>query len=77
MSKSDSSSRGGISFNNMSNTKVGSELDDLPDRIAAHLREMSEHAMQAGLGRSSSLIEVAALMIELEGAADIQLDPET
>ncbi|WP_417477075.1 hypothetical protein [Maricaulis sp.] len=42
--------------------------------IALDLREMSERALRAGLGRSSSLIEVAALMVELEGSVMHQDD---
>tara|TARA_R110001606_G_C15204382_1_gene632099 strand:- start:577 stop:810 length:234 start_codon:yes stop_codon:yes gene_type:complete len=42
--------------------------------IALDLREMSERALRAGLGRSSSLIEVAALMVELEGSMLLQDD---
>jgi hypothetical protein len=40
--------------------------------LALDLRAMSERAFHAGLGRSSSLIEIAALMVELEGAAIAQ-----
>jgi hypothetical protein len=43
------------------------ERTDFANMIASHLREMSEHAYRAGFGNSSSLIEVAALMIEMEG----------
>lgn len=43
------------------------ERADVADMIAGHLREMSEMAFRAKLGHSSSLIEVAAQMIELEG----------
>jgi len=40
--------------------------------IALDLREISERALRAGLGRSSCLIEVAALMVELEGSVVLQ-----
>lgn len=50
-----------------------SRADSMPDAntqtLALDLREMSERAFRAGLGRCSSLIEVAALMVELEGSA--------
>ncbi|WP_417470376.1 hypothetical protein [Maricaulis sp.] len=45
-------------------------------RIALDLREVSERALRAGLGRCSSLIEVAALMVELEGSMMLQDDPD-
>ncbi|WP_417482032.1 hypothetical protein [Maricaulis sp.] len=45
-------------------------------RIALDLREVSERALRAGLGRCSSLIEVAALMVELEGSVMLQDDPD-
>lgn len=40
--------------------------------LALTLRQMSEMAFRVGLDRSSSLIEVAALMVELEGAVVAQ-----
>jgi hypothetical protein len=43
------------------------ERADMSDMIASHLREMSEHAMHAGLDNSSCLIEAAALVVEMEG----------
>jgi hypothetical protein len=54
--------------------RISSHLEraDASELIALHLREMSEHALRAGLGLSSSLIEVAALTIELEGVSDNQ-----
>ena len=44
--------------------------------LALDLRAMSERAFRAGLGRSSSLIEIAALMVELEGSSVDQDEPE-
>lgn len=41
---------------------------DESDDIAASLRLLSETALHAGLGRSSIIIEVAAIMVELEGS---------
>jgi hypothetical protein len=43
-----------------------------PELIALRLREISEHAFRAGLGLSSSLIEVAALTVEMEGISGNQ-----
>jgi len=76
MSHSDENSQNKLSANHLDDpdTSFSTAGDDVPGMIATHLRQMSEQAMQAGLGRSSSLIEVAALMIELEDAAGIQLD---
>jgi hypothetical protein len=43
------------------------ERADMSDMIASHLRDMSEHALHAGLDNSSCLIEAAALVVEMEG----------
>jgi hypothetical protein len=51
---------------------AGLDRSDVSELIAFQLREMSEHALRAGLGVSSSLIEVAALMVEMEGDSDNQ-----
>tara|TARA_R110002096_G_scaffold223314_4_gene412339 strand:- start:360 stop:524 length:165 start_codon:yes stop_codon:yes gene_type:complete len=43
--------------------------DSKSQMLALDLRAMSERAFRAGLDRSSSLIEIAALMVELEGSS--------
>ncbi len=53
-------------------SRAGSIHDASTQTLALDLRAMSERAFRAGLGRCSSLIEVAALMVELEGAAATQ-----
>lgn len=49
--------------------KSAEELEraDLAGLIAGHLREMSEMAFRARLAHSSSLIEIAAQIVEFEG----------
>ncbi|SDM76962.1 hypothetical protein [Maricaulis salignorans] len=54
--------------------RIETGSDPAMSLIALDLREMSERALRAGLGRSSSLIEVAALMVELEGSVVLQDD---
>lgn len=53
-------------------SRVAAGGDPAMSLIALDLREISERALRAGLGRSSSLIEVAALMVELEGSVVLQ-----
>lgn len=43
-------------------------LGEVPsDDIAARLRRLSEEAFSVGLGRAATLIEVAAIVSEMEG----------
>lgn len=43
-------------------------LGEVPsDEIAARLRRLSEDAYALGLGRAATLIEVAAIVTEMEG----------
>ena len=53
-------------------SRADQALDSRTQMLALDLRTMSERAFRAGLGRSSSLIEIAALMVELEGSAIAQ-----
>jgi len=56
--------------------RVAGSADPALRLIALDLREVSERALRAGLGRCSSLIEVAALMVELEGSMMLHDDPD-
>lgn len=50
-------------------SRSGLASDSKSQMLALDLRAMSERAFRAGLDRSSSLIEIAALMVELEGSS--------